>query len=111
MVPYLRRSLAVDTNVKPTIFYYGNGRAAGVAPTMELEKVDGLGQGKVSSTAHWIVCAKYVLKEVRKSFEESGTDCAFIDDLTQLLAISSALDIFDATKAALATAGGRLNMS
>jgi hypothetical protein len=78
---------------------------------MELKKVDGLGQGKVSSTAHWIVCAKYVLKEVRRSFEESGTDCAFIDDLTQLLATSSALDVYDATKAALATAGGRLNMS
>jgi len=47
LVPYLRRFLAVDTNV-PSLPYsiMGNGRAAGVAPTMELEKWMGWGKAK-----------------------------------------------------------------
>ena len=90
--------------------YYGKGRAAGVKPTLELQKRDGLGQGKVLSTALWNVCHKYILAAVREKLKDDGIDCAFIDDLTQMVSVQQALATYDATVAALLTAGECMNM-
>ena len=111
MVPYLRRMLALDSAVKPTVSYYGAGRGRGVAATMELPKMDGLGQGKVTSTVIWNVTAKFALKKVREGIKETGLSPGFIDDLTELLEASTALDTFDATEAAQATVGAKLQVA
>ena len=77
---------------------------------MELKKLDGLGQGKVSSTALWNVGAKYALRNVRRDMKDIGIDCAFIDDLTQLLEVQHAVTTYDATQAAMVAAGALPNM-
>ena len=110
LLPYVRRMLALDSLVKPTVSYYGAGRGNGVAATMELPKEDGLGQGKVSSTTLWNVTAHHALKKLREKIKDEGLSPAFIDDLTELLAADKALAMFDETKTAMHTVGGEFNM-
>jgi len=111
LIPYVRRVFAVDTGEKPGIVYYGKGRAAGVKPTLVLEKLEGLGQGKVLSTALWNICHHHILAAVREKLKDDGIDCAYIDDLTQLVNDGERmLETFDATVTALLTAGGHMNL-
>ena len=110
-MPYYNRCFAAGVGSKPRIFYYAARRGLEVPPTMVLEKVDGLGQGLVTSTTVYGTTTAQALEPVREHLKDVAVMPAFVDDLTSVVKIGSILDSFDRTRAQLLTTGGELMMS
>ena len=117
LVPYFARCFGAVGNGSdrwgtPRILNYGAGRRAyGDTPTLDLPKVDGLGQGLVSSTANYNITAAAALKDVRNKYAASAIIPAFIDDLTAVVAPEATVALFDDTQKALKdNMGGELNL-
>ena len=112
LVPYFTRCFgsasARATGHLPEILYYGAGRGGNEPrePTMRLAKIDGLGQGNVTSTGNYNITANRALRALRESTKDDGIMSAFIDDLTSVYPANTALDQFDKTLAASESGSG-----
>jgi len=106
LVPYFTRCFGTAASRAaghlPEILYYGAGRGGNgpCGPTMRLAKLDGLGQGTVTSTGNYNITANRALQALRRDTQHDGIMSAFIDDLTTVYPASTALDQFDRTLAA-----------
>jgi hypothetical protein len=111
LVPYFRRVFGVDAgDMKPKIYYYGDGRGVCMAPTMTVTKQEGLGQGMGSSTGNYTATAGKALEEVRELYKNDGVLTGFVDDLNAVIDELLMLASFDKTRKALQAAGGELNL-